>query len=318
MDMDFMDWSMYMAKDRTLQLVGTPVAEGVRFEIGETVACAVRNERRDIAVHVRREPHFFRELLCHIPLMRGVVRLFAAIFRFFSGISLSADLHPQQVIRGGSFVRRFAGLFRTTPQTLTSILSGLLIPVILGATALGIPLLAELVLEQLDDLPRFAVNAVCCAFRLAGTVLGIYLISRLRVVNRLCMYRGASSKVLNAVEAYGPNFTHEDALLSSRLTDRSDGAFCLVVMLLSILLFACFRVDGLLPQLAFRIGGILAVAAIADEFIQPIERARPESFGAALRKPLTSLQHLFTIEPHNQMIEVAVCAFRAALENHLP
>jgi uncharacterized protein YqhQ len=37
-----------------------------------------------------------------------------------------------------------------------------------------------------------------------------------------------------------------------------------------------------------------------------------------LRKPLVSLQHLFTIEPHNQMIEVAICAFRAAYENDLP
>ena len=35
----------------------------------------------------------------------------------------------------------------------------------------------------------------------------------------------------------------------------------------------------------------------------------------ALRAPLVGLQHLFTIEPHNQMIEVAVCAFRAAYEN---
>ena len=40
-------------------------------------------------------------------------------------------------------------------------------------------------------------------------------------------------------------------------------------------------------------------------------------FGAALRKPLTFLQQMFSMEPHNQMLEVAVCAFRAACDSRL-
>ena len=307
-----------MSKKRSDRLIGTPVAEGVRFEIGETVACAVRNEQRDISVHVRRESHFFRNLFGRIPLLRGILRLFLSIGRFFSGLNLADDLHPQHPVRGSRFTRNFARLFRTRPQTLISIGSGLLIPVIFAACFFGLPELAEFALERIEDLPRFAVNAVCCIFRVAGSVLAVYLTTRLRVLNRLCMYRGAVSKVHNAYEAYGSNLTHEEVLLSSRLTDHSDGAFCMVVMMLSIVLFACFRTEDILMQLLFRICGILAVSAVTNELILPLERAKPESVGAALRKPLISLQHIFTIEPHNQMIEVAVCAFHAVHENHLP
>ena len=42
-----------------------------------------------------------------------------------------------------------------------------------------------------------------------------------------------------------------------------------------------------------------------------------EGLGAALRRTLTFLQQMFSMEPHNQMLEVAVCAFRAACDSRL-
>lgn len=299
------------------KIVCTPVAEGVRFEIGHAAACAVRNEQRDIAVRVSRIGHYLRGLLGRVPLLRGVVRMFAAVADLFSGLRESARLKPQSAVRGNGFTRRFAALFQTTPQSLAGLVSGLLIPAILLSLMVGLPMLAEWGLLRLWTLPRFAVNIICLTLRIAGTILGLYFVCRLRLVNRMCMYRGASAKVLNAYEAYGPNLTHEDALLSSRLTDKSDGAFLIVVLLASLIGFACFRTEGLAAQLAYRVGVMLTAAAVLNELILPLERARPETLGAMLRTPLVGLQHLFTIEPHNQMIEVAVCAFRAAYENDI-
>ena len=93
--------------------------------------------------------------------------------------------------------------------------------------------------------------------------------------------------------------------------------FLVVVTVLSVVAFACVRTDGLAMQLAYRIGAILAIAAVVNELILPLERANPNGVLATVRQPLMELQHLFTIEPHNQMIEVALCAFRAAYENDL-
>lgn len=301
------------AKDPVV--LGIPVAEGVRFEYGGATACAVRNDSKDIAVRVRQEGHFLRNLLGRIPLVRGISRLLGAFANFFSGLKESEALKPQEAVRGSASIRQFAKLFRTRPQSISALLSALAIPVILFAMVLGLPALVERLLLAIPGLPRFATNAVCCMFRVLGALLSVYMICRLRVLNRLCMYRGAAGKVLNAYEAYGANLTHEEALLSSRLTDRSDGAFLILVMALSIIAFACVRTDGLLAQLAYRVGMILSIAAVSNELILPLENADPNSALVGLRAPLTGLQHLFTIEPHNQMIEVAVCAFRAACEN---
>jgi len=154
-------------------------------------------------------------------------------------------------------------------------------------------------------------------FRVLGAMLSVYAVCRLRLINRLCMYRGAASKVINAYAAYGTGLTHETVLLSSRLTDKSDGSFLVIVLLASVAAFSCVRTSGLLAQMCIRTGIILAIAAVVNEILLPLENANPNGKLAKLRGPLMELQHLFTIEPHNQMIEVALCAFRAACENDL-
>ena len=303
--------------ERLVTVISSPAAEGVRFEVGSATACAVRNRKKDITVRVFQESHAARDFFGHVPFLRGIMRLFNTIIGFFSGLSLSADLKPRAAIRGSAFSQEFARLFSTHPQTIAALLNAVTVPLILAAMLLGLPALVEWGLSCIPGLPRFAVNAVCCLFRMLGALLSVYMICRLKVFSRMCMYRGAAGKVINAYEAYGSGMTHESAVLSSRLTDKSDGAFLIVVMLVSIAAFALVRTDALLMQLGYRIGVILLTAAVANEIILPLENAEPNSTLASMRKPLTELQHLFTIEPHNQMIEVALCAFHAACENDL-
>lgn len=303
--------------ERLVTIVSSPAAEGVRFEVGSATACAVRNRNKDITVRVFQESHGARDFFGHVPFLRGIMRLFNTFGGFFSGLSLSANLKPRAAIRGNAFSREFSRLFFTHPQTVAALVNALAVPLILAALVLGLPELVEYGLSHIPGLPRFAVNSVCCLFRMLGALLSVYTICRLKVFSRMCMYRGAAGKVINAYEAYGSGMTHESAVLSSRLTEKSDGAFLIVVMLISIAAFSLVRTETLLLQLGYRIGVILLTSAVVNEFILPLENADPNSTLASMRKPLTELQHLFTIEPHNQMIEVALCAFRAAYENDL-
>lgn len=301
--------------DRDVAVRATPVAEGVRFEFGTAAACAVRNRQKDVTVRVVQKDHTFRGIIERIPFIRGAARLLGAFGALLSGLNESASLKPRSAYRGSAFTREFARLFQIKPQSIAAFGSALLIPVILLLLFIGLPSVVESLLLHIPGLPRAIVNIVCCMFRLLGAVLSVYTICRLKVVNRLCMYRGAAGKVINAYEAYGEGLTHETVVLSPRLTDRSDGTFLLIVMLVSIAIFAGVRTNGLLVQLYTRAGIILAVAAIVNEILLPLENADPNGRLASVRRPLMELQHLFTIEPHNQMIEVALCAFRAACEN---
>ena len=303
--------------DRDAAVRATPVAEGVRFEYGTATACAVRNRSRDVTVRVFQESRTFRSILERIPLVRGAARLFFSVGALFTGLSESARLKPRIAYRGSAFTREFARLFQIHPQSIAAFFSSLAVIAILLSMLLGLPMLVEQVLLLIPGLPRAAVNIVCCMFRMLGALLSIFMICRLKIINRLCMYRGAAGKVINAYEAYGAGLTHEAVVLSPRLTDKSDGAFLIVVALASIAAFACVRTEGLLLQLCMRAGILLTVAAVANEILLPLERANPNGRLASIRRPLFVLQHLFTIEPHNQMIEVAICAFRAACENDL-
>ena len=301
--------------DRDVTVRATPAAEGVQFEFGTATACAVRNRRKNLTVRVFQRDHTLRNILRRIPLLRGIARLLGAFTTLFDALGRSADLKPRSAYYGNAFTREFARLFQIKPQSISAFFSALLIPVIIFALFIGMPALIEAILLLIPGLPRAVVNIVCCMFRMLGALLSVFAISRLKVINRLCMYRGAASKVINAYEAYGTGLTHETALFSPRLTDKSDGAFLIVVMLLSIAAFAFVRTSGLLSQLCIRAGIILSIAALVNEIILPLENANPNGRLAAIRKPLVELQHLFTIEPHDQMIEVALYAFRAACEN---
>ncbi len=306
-----------MGRKNAVRLIGTPIPEGVRFELGETVSLAVRNAKRDIAVHVYPEAHFFRDFFSGVPLVRGIVRLFCSILRFLSGLHMAALLNPQTSVRGSAKTRKFAKLFQTTPQLLAEILSVVLIPIILLAGLWGLPRAVECILSLFDGIPRFAVNTVCCAFRIAGMLLSVAILARIRLLNRFSMYRGAMAKVANAYEIYGANLTDAEISRSSTLTERSDGAFLLIMLSIAMIGFALIRTASWSLALLMRLGVLLAASAVVEEILRPIENARADSFLAQVRSRLSRLQGLYTLDPHPQMIEVALCALHAATENDI-
>ena len=53
----------------------TPVAEGVRIQVGNATAFAVRQESKDVALRLRREYHPARDAMERVPFLRGIVRL---------------------------------------------------------------------------------------------------------------------------------------------------------------------------------------------------------------------------------------------------
>ena len=306
-----------MGRKNAARLIGSPIPEGVRFELGETVSLAVRNADHDVGVHVYPQTHFFRDFFSSFPLIRGVVRLFSCLSRFFSGLNGSALLNPQESARGTARIRKTAKLFQTTPQSIYALVDFLWIPVLFLGGLWLIPYLVQLLLETFNGIPRFAVNAVCCAFRVAGLFLSVAMVSRLKLINRYSMYRGAMAKVTNAYEIYGANVTEAEISHSSLLTERSDGVFLLLVLSLTIIGGALIRTDAVWLRIPVRIGLILVASALVGEILLPIEHARADTILSRLRSRMARLQLVFTLEPHPQMLEVALCALHAATENDI-
>ena len=242
------------AKQRTSHAV--PVAEGVRIQVGSVTAFAVRQDSKDVALRLRREYHPARDAMERIPFLRGIVRLAGVAADFLDGVSESAQLTPQQIVKGTRFEQRFAELFRIRPTSLVAAGSALAILLLIGGLVIAGPwALAKWALPALE-LSRPAINAVACAARVLAMLLCALAVPRLRVVGRFAMYRGAINRVLNAA-AQGP-VTQQSAERAHFLSRRSDAAFRVAKLMLSGIAFALIRTH--LPvQILVRVLSVLAM-----------------------------------------------------------
>lgn len=302
-----------MAKLRRFS--GTPVAEGVRLETGKYTVFAVRNAQKDISVRMRREPRVFLRTCMRIPFLRGVVRLLRDIIRLFDGIGESAELDPHRPVRGSSAERSIARMFRIHPQSIVTLTSAILIPLILFLGIYAAPEGAEALLLNHFILSRAWLNGIVCALRICGTLLSIAAIGRLRVIQRLLMYKGAINKVINCYECKD-SISVQSAARYPIHTRRSESAYLLSLMILCMIFFSLIRTEGLWLTLMIRIGVILLTAALFNEAFSALEAAEMTLPVRIVRTPIDLLQHITTLEPDPQMLEVAVCAFEAVLSDN--
>ena len=306
-----------MSKHLKTPIQCAPVVEGARFTVGSATAFAVRREEKDIALRIRRERRPFMQAMSRTPFVRGMQRLVLATFGLVDGISESAELFPQRASRGNRLEQGVAKLFQFHPESLVGLLSGLAIPLLLLGLIWGLPLAAEHFLLAGLSLTRPWTNGLMCAIRILCAWLALFLCGQLRIVRRLCMYRGAINKVLNAYEDHRRPPTLDDAVDAEAVYHRSDAAFLMVVLALSFIAFACVRTFTLPVQLLVRVLTVFAVAGIINEPIQALERLKLTHPLSALLAPYRGLERLFILEPSDQMVEVALCAFNAARENDL-
>ena len=304
-----------MSRKKKLHFSASPVAEGVRFSVGSATAFAVRRKTKDVALRIRRERHPIRRFCENVPFLRGMIRLVCSVGDLLDGIFESAELEPQRISKGTRFEQKFAELFSIHPESMVAFGTALLIPIILVGLIFAVPAGAARLIRANPGVSRAAVNAIVCLIRVMGTFGAIWLLTRLRVINRLRMYQGAINKVMNACETDGRRVSHASAAVASRLYRASDGAFVTVVILISIVVFAFIRTFTLPVQLIVRALLMLVVAGIVNEPIRLIENLDDEHPLAVLKKPHMWLERMFVLEPHNQMVEVAVYAFNAAREN---
>ena len=302
---------------KDMELHASPVAEGVRFQIGSATAFAVRKENKDVALRLRREFHPARDAMARIPFLRGILRLVGGVFDFLDGVSESSQLMPQQIVRGSRFEQRFAELFRIRPTSLVAAGIGLAVLfLVVGLVGAGPWALERFLLPRLDlELPRTAINAAACVLRVLMSLICVLLVPRLRLISRFCMYRGAINQVLNAPAEADGHIQREKAEKASHLSRHSDAAFAVTVLLLSVIAFALVRTFTLPVQLLVRALIVLCVAAVVNEPLRLLENAKPGGFVNFLLAFHLWLERQLTRAPHAQMVEVAVYAYNAALQN---
>jgi len=276
---------------------GQAVLEGVMMRGRDVWAVAVRRpagdvhiESHDIDSVAKRHPILAR------PFVRGVIALGQALAIGFRALSVSARESVPEQDRLSS---RQMGL---SMAIAIAVFLGLFI--VLPAVAF------RWVGRSVDS--SVLVNALEGLFRVALFLGYLLLIGRTKDIRRVFEYHGAEHKTIAA-------FEHETPLEPERVDDystlhvRCGTNFLLLVMVITIFVFALFGNPGLWWRIGSRIVAIPIIAGIAFEVLRLGARFPRSRFIHALMVPGLWLQKITTKPPDRSQIEIAIASFNEVL-----
>ncbi|MFM7718629.1 MAG: DUF1385 domain-containing protein [Actinomycetota bacterium] len=276
---------------------GQALLEGVMMRGRDAWAVAVRRpdggihtESHDIDSVVRRVPWL------RLPFLRGVIALGQSLAIGFRALSVSArvitpeDEAPASWQVGVSMaiaIALFLGLFIVAPAAAfrwvaTRVESSILVNVLEGFARVGLFLVYLLALGRSRD------------------------------VRRTFQYHGAEHQTISAYEHGEPL---EPAAIGRfpTLHVRCGTNFLILVMIITILVFAAFGNPGLWWRIGSRLVAIPLIAGIAYELLRIGARFPDSALVRAIMLPGLWLQRITTRTPEPDQVEVAMTAFRTLL-----
>jgi uncharacterized protein YqhQ len=287
---------------------GQAVLEGVMMRGVSTWAVAVRKpapgqkegEIPTGEIDVVSEPLVSwvkRHRVYRLPVIRGIVALAESLTIGFRALGISANAQmpeEQKEIGRGTWTGTvvFAVVFAV------------------GLFFLLPAFLANLLRHDLHNGVTFVL--VEKVFRVSIFLGYLWLIARMKDLQRVFEYHGAEHKTISCYEA-GLELTPENAKRFSRLHPRCGTSFLLIVMIVAIFVFAPLGRPVWYVLFISRVAGIPIVAGLAFELIKWFGRNRTKRWARALMWPGMQLQKLTTREPDLSQLAVAIAALEAVL-----
>ena len=273
---------------------GQAVIEGVMMKGPTRIATAVREPSGNIAVRV--EPvHSLgdRFPLLKKPLLRGVIALGEALVYGIRALSFSAQAAGEE------------GEELSSKEIALTMLAAFGLAVLLFVV---LPTYATKFIQSVVSEP-YLLNLFEGVLRLTIFFTYVGVISSLSDIRRVFQYHGAEHKTIYAYEA-GIPLEVESIRKYSRLHPRCGTNFLLIVMVVSIFMFAFLGWPDLWLRILSRVVLLPLVAGISYEIIR-FAGSCDNPLVAMLMKPGLWLQYMTTREPSDDQIEVAVRALEA-------
>ena len=276
---------------------GQAVIEGVMMRGRDHWAVAVR--RPDRSMHV--ESHRVNTLGNRFPFLRnpglrGILALGQALSIGMRALLISANQsqpEEEQLTKG---------------QMGFSL--GLAIVVLLAVFIAGPAVLFKFVQRRIPS--SVAVNVLEGVFRVLLFLGYLALIGRMKDIRRVFQYHGAEHKTIAAYE-HGDRLVPDEVDRYSTLHVRCGTNFLLIVMILTIFVFALFGNPSLTWRVLSRIIAIPIIAGLAYEVLRLGAKFQRSALMRALMAPGLWLQKITTRPPERDQIEVAIASFNEVL-----
>ena len=294
---------------------GQGVLEGLMMRAPSVSGLAVRKASGEIVFEkqavqsLTQKNKFFG-----LPIIRGIVTFIEMLMFGVNTITKSAKLYDETdaSVEPSKFEKFIARKTGKDPMDVAMVLA----VIVALALAVGIffvlPTVLANILRPLIG-SSLLMNLIEGGIRLTLFIVYIVGITFLKDIRRVFMYHGAEHKTINCFEHEDP-LSVENIQKYKTLHPRCGTSYMLFVVVLSILLFSLL---GWSPVWYVRIGLRLLmlpfVAGISYEFLKFAARS-DALFFRIIRWPGMMLQKLTTKPPDDSMVEVAIVAFKVAMD----
>jgi hypothetical protein len=284
---------------------GQAVIEGVMMRGRKFMTVAVRNPKGEIVLHTEPLPaRIYGSFINKVPFIRGFVLLWDALV-----LGMRTLLFSAEVAMGEHEEVEFS-----QPMAWGTVAFSLLLAVTIFFVS---PLLLVKLVGWFVDVPLLVQHLIEGTVRLALFLLYVWAIGFLDEIKRVFGYHGAEHKAINAYEQ-GVELVPEKVAQCSIVHPRCGTAFLLIVMVISIFVFALVGDPALWVKIASRIVLIPVIAGIAYEFLKFSAAHQNNPIIKILIAPGLALQGLTTREPDLSMLEVSIAALKKLLvEEHM-
>jgi uncharacterized protein YqhQ len=285
-----------MSQNKLPNYGGQAVIEGVMMRGAHSFAIAVRAPDQQIIIEQDRLESVYRSRIFKLPFIRGLILLWDALVLGTKALIFSANIQAEEEEEQLDGVGIAAAI-------------GLSLAIWLGVFFL-LPTGAAYLFQHWIGIPATWVNIIEGVIRLSLFIGYIWFIGRLPEIGRVFSYHGAEHMTINTFEA-GQEVSLENVRIASRQHPRCGTAFVLTVVVLSVLLFGVLGPLPLGTRLVSRIILVPILASVSYEYIRLTARLMHTALGRWLAKPNMWLQNLTTFPPNDEMLEVAIAAFKA-------
>lgn len=274
---------------------GQAVIEGVMMRGPEYVATAVRTPSGEIVVQKERVQSLSeRYPILKKPMLRGVVALYESLVLGMKSLMFSAQAAGEEEEKLDDKEIYLTMAF----STVVAIVLFLAIPTYL----------AKFIPGTQDN--HILLNIAEGIIRLIIFLLYLYGISLTKDIQRVFEYHGAEHQTIFCYEK-GLDMTVENVQKQPRLHPRCGTNFLLMVVVVSIFVFAFLGWPSLWERILSRVVLMPVVAGLAYEWIRMAATATNPIL-VALVKPGLWLQLITTRPPHDDQVEVAIRALEEA------
>ncbi|MCX6035920.1 MAG: DUF1385 domain-containing protein, partial [Chloroflexi bacterium] len=287
-----------MNKEKPFYYGGQALMGGVMIRGRNSMAIAVRKMDGSIDVSNRPLATLYKGKWREVPFIRGVIALIEAVVLGTGALMYSAQVSTETEQE------------KITPGMIWgSVILGVVLAV---ALFFVLPLLAARVLDPFIS-SAFISNLVEGLIRIIFFIVYLALIGRVKDIREIFAYHGAEHMSVNAYEAGVPLDVSPVRHYPTTHT-RCGTSFLLVVLVISIIVFALLGRPNIWISIATRILMLPVIAAVSYELIKFEAAYSHNRFIHWMLLPGLWLQAMTTRQPSDSQLEVAITAMKKALE----